>query len=308
MAKAFAPLLALVLIPSVSWGCACGCGIFDVGTFSMFPEGPGGMIYENFDYQDQTHNYAGSSRAPSANNDDKELRTYFVTTGIQYFFNRSIGVQLEVPFVNRTFTTVGESGEDIVGIHWNAIGDIRLKGVYTGFSPDMSTGVTFGVKLPTGDWKHSSPLGDVDRDTEIGTGSTDLLLGIFHHGNLTSDHQWRWFAQAELDAPLATQDGYRPGVEIDGAAGIYYDGWSVGSAKIRPVAQVLVAERTRDTGPNSANPVASGYQRVLLSPGIEVEMHPITVHADVEFTTYEHVTGNQIVAPELFKLTFEYHF
>ena len=45
--------------------------------------------------------------------------------------------------------------------------------------------MTFGLKLPTGNYTHNNPYGDVDRDSEIGTGSTDLLLLLLvaHHGN-----------------------------------------------------------------------------------------------------------------------------
>ena len=30
--------------PGVSEACACGCGVFDVGTASMFPTHSGGMV------------------------------------------------------------------------------------------------------------------------------------------------------------------------------------------------------------------------------------------------------------------------
>ena len=75
-------------------------------------------------------------------------------------------------------------------------GDIRLEGIYTGFSDDMSSGLTFGVKLPTGDDSHNDAYGDIDRDSEIGTGSTDVLLGGFHRHRLTRDGSFTWFAQA----------------------------------------------------------------------------------------------------------------
>ena len=48
-------------------------------------------------------------------------------------------------------------------------------GMYTGFSNDMSKGIIFGVQLPTGNY--TAP--GFDRDTQIGTGSTDLILGAF---------------------------------------------------------------------------------------------------------------------------------
>ena len=47
--------------------------------------------------------------------------------------------------------------------------------MYTGFSKDMSKGLIFGVKLPTGDYTAAN----FDRDTQIGTGSTDSSSAAF---------------------------------------------------------------------------------------------------------------------------------
>jgi len=302
-------LLAVLLAPNTSRACACGCGVFDVGTRSMLPEGPGGMISLDYDYQDQTRNWRGTSQAPAANNDDKEIRTHFVTADLQYMFDRSWGFEVEVPYWNRYFrTTGGASGHDIVALDWWALGDIRVKGIYTGFSPDLSTGLTFGFKLPTGDYTHNDGFDDIDRDSEVGSGSTDILLGGFHRQNLTRDNKWTWFTQAELDLPVLTRDRYTPGTEVDAAAGIYYNGFSIRTVEIVPVAQVIGSERTSDTGANAAHPVASGYQRILLSPGIEFHMHPVSVYADAEFPVFENVRGNQLVAPVLFKVVMSYHF
>ncbi len=305
-----AALLAVGLTPRIARGCACGCGVFGVGTSAMLPEGPGGMISLDYDYQDQTMNWRGTSQAPAANNADKEIRTHFITADLQYMFDRSWGFQLEVPYWNRYFkTTGGKSGSSIVSLDWWALGDIRLKGIYTGFSPDLSSGLTFGAKLPTGDYKHNDAFGDVDRDTEVGSGSTDLLLGGFHRQNLPWDHErWTWFAQAELDLPVLTQNDYTPGTEIDAAAGIYYTGFSLRNLRINPVAQVIGSERTRDSGSQAAHPIASGYQRVLLSPGIEFDLHPWKVYGDAEFPVFENTRGDQLVAPVLFKVSVSYMF
>ena len=86
------------------------------------------------------------------------------------------------------------------------------------------------MKLPTGSHTFDPDL--VDRDTQIGTGSTDILLGGFYRGNLTKDDQWDWFAQLQLDVPALIQDEYRPGVELDTAAGIDYKGFSLGRVRI----------------------------------------------------------------------------
>ena len=68
------------------------------------------------------------------------------------------------------------------------------------------------------------------------------------------------------------------------------------------------SERTRDHGANAADPVASGFQRVLLVPGLEYNAHPLMVYADVERPVYQHFTGNQLAASLLYKVSVSYHF
>ncbi|MGA2028475.1 MAG: hypothetical protein ABSG87_00165 [Verrucomicrobiota bacterium] len=313
-------LLAGILAPSVVHACACGCGVFDVGGSSMIPNGQGGMAFLQYDYQDQNRNWSGFSQAPAANNGDKEIETHFITTGVQYMFNNNWGFKVEVPYDYRTFKTVTGNPNvppgTVATVNWGALGDIRLEGIYTGFFADKSAGVTFGLKIPTGDYTYNNAYGDVDRDSEIGTGSTDILLGGFYRGNITKDENWDWFAQFLLDVPTLTQAGYRPGVELDSAAGIDYKGFSVGRARISPLAQVIVSERTSDSGSNAsggsnddpADGVSSGYQRVMLSPGIEFHIHPVKIYADAEFPVLQHFTGNQMAAPVLFKFSVSYMF
>jgi hypothetical protein len=310
-------LLGVVLAPRTGWACACGCGVFDVGTGLMLPEGAGGMVYVNYDYQDQGQNWHDTSPAPAGNNGDKEIRTHFVTAGLQYMFDRSWGLEVEVPYDDRYFkTTGGASGSDIVSLDWATLGDIRVEGIYTGFSPDMSTGINFGFKLPTGSYTCNNAFGDVDRDSELGTGSTDVLLGGFHRGNLPGDVGLSWFGQALLDLPVITRNEYRPGLEADASAGIYYNGWFVHHVKITPVAQVIASERTSDQGAYASGhkldpplgQIDSGYQRIMLSPGIELDMHPMSFYADIEVPVFMDFRGNQLVARWLLKAYVSYHF
>jgi len=302
--KMLGGVLSAALAPSAAWACACGCGVFDVATSSMFPSGPGEMVFLNYYYQDQDRNWSGTSQAPAANNSDKEIETHFFSLGLQHMFNYSWGIQAEVPYDYRTFRTTDNAG-NLVTRHWSQLGDIRIRGIYTGFSEDFSSGVTFGVKLPTGSYSFEPDI--VDRDTQLGTGSTDILLGGFYRNNLTKNGKLDWFAQAELDLPILTQDQYHPGLELDAAAGIYYKGLSLGPVKIVPVAQTIFTERTSDSGAKAAHPVASGYQRLLLSPGVEFDFSHFRLYADAEFPVYQNFTGNQLAATVLFKVYCELH-
>jgi len=220
-----------VLFPSAALACACGCGVFDVGTGAMMPTAEGGQVWFEYDFMNQVNNWSGASPSAKANNDDKVLRSNFFQLGGQYMFNREWGVMGEVPVTDRFFKTTDDGTGDTVKFQHSALGDIHLQGIYSGFSEDMSTGVTFGFKLPTGDFSFSG----FDRDTSIGSGSTDLLLGFYHMGGLVD--RFDWFTNAQLDQPFLTQDSYRPGTEIDAAIGSYYYGLNLGESagKLAPL-------------------------------------------------------------------------
>jgi hypothetical protein len=282
--------------------CACGCSVFDVGTSSMMPTGQGGMANIGYDYMNQDRNWAGSASALAANNGDKRILTSFIAAGVQYMFDRRWGVQVEVPVWNRSFTTDVTGQSDIQTFDHTALGDIRLKGIYTGISADMSTGLIFGVKLPSGD----SSYANFDPDTEIGTGSTDLLPGFYQRGKLTGELSW--FVNGEADLPVIGKSTYHPGAEADLAVGVHTNGFDPGSAgMITPQLQLIGSWRASDGG-SLANPSDSGYRRLLVAPGFEYDVGRIMATADVEFPVAVNTTGNQLTAFPLLKFTVGYMF
>jgi hypothetical protein len=304
-----ASVLAAGLAPGIAWACACGCGIYEVGTSAMFPDGSGVMAFLDFDYQDQNRNWSGSSEVPAADNGDKDIRSSWLTLGYQDMFSRAWGIRLELPDERRFLeTTGGATGSEVVPLNFGGIGDIRVQAIYTGLSPDMSSGLTLGLKLPTGSYRNNDAYGDVDRDSQIGSGSTDILLGGYRRFNVSTDYGWSGFLQGLLDVPVLTQAQYRPGAEFDAALGAYYNGWSIGPVLVSPIAQAKLSVRGSDTGANASNPVASGFERLVLSPGIELNMHPFKVYSDVELPVYQHFTGNQLAAAVLFRLEIAYMF
>jgi len=293
----------LLLSPSgAAWGCACGCNIFDVGTSSLMANHSGGFVYVDYDYMDQNKNWSGTKQAPAANNADREIRTNFYFAGLDYQFSRKWGVKTEIPVFDRHFTTDNNpnwpvGAPDIQSFTHAAIGDLRLIAVYTGLSPDMSTGIEFGLKVPTGD----STYPNFDFDTEIGTGSTDILLGGYHAGQLNANGTYEWFANAQLDQPVVHAYSYEPGAELVGALGLYYNDWTVNGTKIAPIAQVLGAQRWRDSL-SAADPTDSGYAHVILSPGVEIHVADYRIYTDIEFPVWQNYDGNQLVATDAIKV------
>lgn len=307
-------LSAFLLTPSISWACACGCGVFDVGTGTMLPTGEGGTAWIEYNYMNQNQNWSGASSSDGTNNPDKQIRTNFFTAGTTYMFNRQWGAEGEIPFWDRKFKTQTDDPNpgDMQTFNHANIGDVRVKAIYSGLSDDMSTGLTFGLKLATGDFTYEN----FDRDTAIGSGSTDLLLGGYHMGDLSplvGGLAFSWFATAEWSHAFIVQQNYRPGDEFDAAIGSYYNGFDMGSAgKFAPMLQIIGSIREHDIGMNSMQPIngvnQSGYQRLLLSPGIEYDYKDIKLYGDVEVPVYQYVNGNQLIAPVLFKFIVGYNF
>ena len=266
--------------PGLASACACGCGGFGVGAGNLIPLAGGGTVYVETDYLDQNHNFASASRAPAANNDDKEIQTEFVTIGGQYSLSANWRVAAEVPIEHRLFRTAADDG-GIDRFEHTAIGDVRLTATYSGLARDHTTGVTFGIKLPTGDFGHPG----FDRDTQIGTGSTDLLLGVYHLGDLNKARTWTYFAQARAQVILASQGGYTPGNEVNGAIGISYGGLGKVTDKVTftPLLQLEGSVRATDSGPATDNSQGSGYERLVIAPGIEVGVGKWKLYGDVGF-------------------------
>ena len=272
-------------------------------------------MWLQYEFMDQYINFHATQPASAFYNNDKYIRTNFMEAGVQYMFNRDWGVMLEAPYWVRDYK--GAYDGDNAGIHWyqnNSIGDIRIQGMYTGLSEDMSTGLLMGVKVPSGDW-HYPPF---DRDTQIGTGSTDLLMGVYHVGTIPKqlgtlpltfrEPPFNWFVQVNYDLPLWEQEHYAPGREVDGAVGSYYDFGKVGPLnELAPMLTFLASDHTRDTG-NNANPADSGYTRFIVAPGGEVKLGVIRAYADIEVPIFQNMRGYQLTAPFATKLIVSYNF
>jgi hypothetical protein len=328
IASSLALAISLSVVPTAGWACACGCGVFDVGAGTMMPtDSESGLsVWFRYAYMNQNQNWEGNSKAPASDNKDKRLTTSFYTVGGQYMIDRNWTVMAELPTYSRKLTTTddgtvaGPAGSIYSG-KLTDLGDLQVTGTYTGLSPDMSTGLSYGVKLPTGnDTGPNGPLGgaEIDRDTLPGTGSTDFMVGAYHIGGLNADNSLAYFVQARYQFAVMTRNSYRPGNETDAALGLTYDFGEVGPlSKTAPILQLIGSHRDHDSGVNS-DPLNSGYDRLLIAPGIELRLNKVRLYADVELPIYQHTraassvnisgTAGQLVAPALFKMQVSYDF
>lgn len=310
----FLALVVALTHPRLHACASCPSG--DVGTSYNFPNGAGGLAWMQYNFESQSQNYSGFNKAPADANHDKLIQTSTMMAGFQYFWNEKWGAQVLVPSANTLYRYSQHSdehagehaeeeheGEEVVTKQWWAMGDIRLNAIWTGLAKDQSIGINLGVKLPSGNWTEPN----VERSVQVGTGSTDILFGFYQRHRITSDGHWNYFTQAQLDAPVISQGGYTPGIAVDVAAGTYYTGLSIGKVRIRPIAQALFTSVGNDYGPASSQQ-NNTFQQLSLAPGIEFEVHPVRLYADVAMPVMNHVEGNQLIAPAQVRVIASYSF
>jgi hypothetical protein len=257
----------------------------DVTTFSF-----------QYNYMNQYNDWSGTGLASPDSNSDKKIETSFYTLGVQSMFNREWGIMGELPIWNRYFAT-DTSASKLASTTETAIGDVRLMGMYTGFSEDMSTALMFGVKLPTGSFTHDPEV--MDRDTQIGTGTLDGLLGGYRMGQ---ESGWGWFGQFMWIHAFNQRAGYRPGDGLDLTVAAHYDKL-MADYNVVPMVQFVGSYRGADSGVQ-ADPDDSGYKRLYIVPGMEMDLAGRTrLYADVRIPLYVNVRGYQLVAPYLVNLT-----
>ena len=321
-------LMAMIMAfsPERVHGCS-SCPSGNTGTSYNFPDGVGGMAWLQYNFESQSQNYSGFTKAPADANHDKLIQTSTMIAGLQYFWNEKWGFQVLVPSANTLYRYAAHNGdhsgetakehadhaeeghaeehegENVVTKQWWAMGDIRLNAIWTGLSKDQSTGINLGVKLPSGNWTEPN----VERSVQVGTGSTDILCGFYHRHHITRDAVWSWYSQAQLDAPVISQGGYTPGIAVDVATGVYYSGLSFGKLKIRPIGQAIFTTVGSDSG-SAASGQNNGFQQLSLAPGIEFEVHPVRVYADVAMPVMNNVSGNQLIAQAQVRVIASYSF
>jgi hypothetical protein len=251
---------------------SCGCTLNADWATQGLAAGKGWRFDVRYDYFNQSDLRSGTGSVDRASIEvpsEEEVQQTTVnrntTFGLEYSPNANWGVSLLLPYFDRFHTTIGEGDTDLSSSQSDGIGDLRVIARYAGFSPDHTSGLQFGLKLPTGrsdDTFRSGPLtGEiVDRGLQLGTGSTDLLVGAYHFGALAQN--WDYFAQAMLQQPLGSKDDFKPGTGVNLSIGTRY----VASSFFMPQVQINVRAEKRESGAN-ADIDNSGATLAYLSPG-----------------------------------------
>ena len=293
-------LLAGAWPTSASACSSCGCTLNSDWSSQGYSVSSGLRMDIREDYYDQDQLRSGThsvdrSSLDIPNEQEVQQRTLNRNTiaALDYSPSRLWGLRIEVPYYNRFHTTIAEGDDEISTSYSSSIGDVRLTARYQGFSPDLSWGIQAGLKLPTGAtdvlFESGPQAGEqVDRGLQPGTGTTDVLFGVYNFGNLGA--HLGYYAQALLQQPLNSNDGFKPGAGLNLNFGVRY----LYAGNIVPQLQFDVRMEGRETG-SSSDHDNSGATFAYLSPGVTVALSArIQAFSFLQVPVYQKVNGLQL--------------
>lgn len=326
-------LTTLLCLPSAAaLACAtCGCTLSgDAAT--GYASGAGWRLNVEYDYLNQNQLRFGSRRAaPSsvaAINDaggeqevERATINRYTTVSLSYAPNADWAVKLALPYIDRGHTTYGAAGNpltpDLVsGVSVRGLGDVKLTAGYQGFLPTRNLGVLAGVKLPTGRYggpnagggvagrrpaafssgplaRNDSPDNLLDTSLQLGTGSTDLIVGAYYFQAVSQDFDA--FINGQFQAAAANQlnqagQDFRPGNQATLSAGLRYQAWPA----VTPQLQLNLSRKSHDQGALADTPDSAGTV-AYLSPGVSAAVAKnLQLYGFVQLPVYSKLDGYQV--------------
>lgn len=265
---------------------------------------PGVRFDLRYEYIDLDQPRSGTDRSPVGqvprHHDEVQTINRNWVAGADWNFGNAWGASISIPYVDREHTHIHNhrGGHVVEAWSFRDVGDARVQGRYDFAASNerveqqQAVGLMFGVKLPTG--KHDVANGDGDvaeRTLQPGTGTTDLLLGMYWHGQMPLADT-SWFTRAQVTLPMNERAGYKPGRQLAMDAGIRY-----GIARgVGLMLQANYLAKGRDSG-DEAEPGDSGQVQLLVSPGISWNpAKNAQLYAFVQVPLYQRVNGVQLTA------------
>jgi hypothetical protein len=304
---------AIVAASPLAEACSsCGCTLNSDWASQGYSVGSGLRIDLRYDYFNQDELRSGTNSVSKGSIElpsEEEVQNTTVnrntTLGLDYSPSRNWGVNVQLPYFDRYHNTFAEGDTALSYSQSNSIGDVRVTGRFQGFSADLSWGLLFGVKLPTGKTDVNFYAGPqagalLDRGLQPGTGTTDALLGVYHFGNW--GESWGYFAQALVQQPLNSHDDFKPGTGLNITGGVRYTAMGA----FTPQLQFNLRAEKRESGAE-ADVENSGATLAYLSPGFSYRFASRwDVFGFVQFPIYQRVNGLQLEPERLYSVGLQY--
>jgi len=310
-------LALLAALPSTAvFACAsCGCSINSDWSAQGVSASAGWSLDLRLDDLNQNKLWSGTKAISAAaaaativpgTGDAAEVEQYthnhYLTATLAYSDGEAWGLSLGLPTIRRTHSTLGvgsdgASFDPANGAYTSAasgLGDLRVVGRWFGFSDLHNIGLQLGLKLPTGQKNQLANDGvtPVDPGLQLGTGTTDLIVGGYVFGDLAPD--WGYFTQATFQTALnhSTMAGgsYKPGDSVGLSLGVRY----TGLASFVTTLQLNARQAQVDSGA-AADTYSTGGKLVYLTLGGMLPLWESFVpYAHLQLPIYQNVNGIQL--------------
>lgn len=299
-AAALGAVAALLLGPS-AFGCSeCGCLLSSDWSAQGYPDLPGLTASARFEYYDSNDLRTGTdavnrSRIAFPAGQEIQLDTLNRNTwlGLDYVGQARWALSAQLPNFDRYHRTLAAGDTEVSESRAAGIGDLRVLARYQSFSMYRSYGFQFGLKLPTGRFDQNFATGPqagerLDRGLQLGTGTTDLLLGASYFRRPSA--HFGWFAQFTADQPLSERRGFLPSANLAANTGVRY----LNRTNFTPQLQFNVRWDAREHGPEGDGPNSGGVL-AYASPGVTYSTgSQSSAFVFIQLPAYRRVNGYQL--------------
>ena len=303
------------VVPTRAVACsACGCTLNSDWASQGLAASNGWRFDARFDFFEQDQLRSGTDSVPRSDftfPNDQEVQQNTInrnyTFALDYSPNKDWGFSAILPWFDRSHATIAAGDTAVSTSHDEGIGDMRLIARYSGFEAQRGTGIEFGIKLPSGQFTSQFDGGPqrgqlLDRGLQLGSGTTDILLGVYNFASLTPD--WGYFGQLQLQQPLDSRDEFKPGTGVNLNLGLRY----TASAVFVPQLQINARVEKREQGAQ-ADIENSGATLVYLSAGATWNVsRRFSAYAFMQAPMCQRVNGLQLEATQLASVGLHYHF
>lgn len=319
-----------VITPSIASACSTCSSSFNSEWASQGYSDDAGVRFDaRYDFINQNnlrHKTKKVSKTQYTSDHQEEIQQQTITRqyllSLDYSWNKDWGLRVSAPLINRTHVT--KTGEDSMHMHRHmqiesgsdlqdsssksaGLGDVQVVGRYQGFLSDSSFGIQYGLKIPTGtftDSFYSGPLSGerIDRGLQNGTGTTDLITGIYKFGSLSDSTEY--FAQSLFNQSLNNREGFKPSTKVMSTIGIGYNITQNYQAQL----QLNHVHEWKQSGINSDRD-NSGSNVLYLTPGISsLITEKTTIYTLIQIPIYENVNGLQLQPTAIYSAGLRYNF
>ena len=221
-----------------------------------------------------------------------ETKNHNWLLSINHAISEDWGVAVVIPYVDRTHEHIHDPTGAAEDESWDftELGDVRVTGKYKPTANKV--GLRFGLKLPTGNYDIANADGEeAERSLQPGSGTTDAILAVFYNNHSLKSPS-SWFADAQVQQPLNSRAGFKPGQHLTLDGGYHY----AASQKVGLMVQLNALIKGKDKGAN-AEPEDSGGEFIFLSPGVSAVVTPsVQVFAFFQQPLYQRVNGVQLTS------------